>query len=333
MSSFPPPTSAPAGWYPDPDGGVGRRYFDGRAWGPPPPRIADPEPHPDLPLGAALGALAVLTVSLVAAKLLLDRLVEREWPLIAYITISAVVSYVPSIGWGLFVRRRWGTGRLASLGWRFRWSDLGWGPLAWLVALASQSALAIVVLVFDVPFESNIETVGDADTDRAYLIAILVAAVIAAPVVEELVFRGLVLRGFLSRMHPVVAIVLQGILFGAAHVDPVRGAGNVGLAMVLAGVGVALGGAAYLTNRLGPGIIAHAILNAVALTIALTGAFDDVESPFDSAGFGGAGSAAELLVVDEADVAEPRRHEQHARPVDAGDGFERDRVDQLGVLQ
>lgn len=29
-----PPPSAPAGWYPDPDGGELRRYWDGSDWGP-----------------------------------------------------------------------------------------------------------------------------------------------------------------------------------------------------------------------------------------------------------------------------------------------------------
>ena len=45
--------------------------------------------------------------------------------------------------------------------------------------------------------------------------------------------------------------------------------GSVGLVLVLAGVGVALGGAAYLLRRIGPAIIAHAILNAVVMAVVL----------------------------------------------------------------
>lgn len=315
MSQLPPPISAPAGWYPDPLGGP-PRYFDGRGWAPGAPRLEQLEDHPQLPIWAALGALLVLTGSLVAGKLTLEALIGYEWPLIAYIAISVLVSYGPSVAWGLHVRRRWGAGRLISLGWRFRWSDLGWGPLTWLAAIVAQSVLAAAVLVFDVPLSSNIESAGDFDADRAYLIATLVAAIIAAPIVEEIVFRGLVLRGLLSRMGPVPAIGVQGVLFGVAHVDPARGTGNIGLAMVLSGVGVALGGAAYLTRRLGPTVIAHAIFNAVVFTIVLTGAFDDVDP-----GFGGsAGSVvAELQIVDQPHVAEPGGH-QH-------DGGRRDLVD------
>ncbi len=106
---------------------------------------------------------------------------------------------------------------------------------------------------------------------RGYVLATLVLAVVAAPVVEEIVFRGFVLKSFLGRMPWVVAVLVQGLLFGAAHFDPVRGAGNIGLVVVLSGAGIVLGGAAYLFRRITPTIIAHAIINALAMTIALTG--------------------------------------------------------------
>ena len=67
----------------------------------------------------------------------------------------------------------------------------------------------------------------------------------------------------------VPAVALQAVLFGVAHVDPVRGSGNVGLALVLAAVGVGFGGATYLLRRLGPAIIAHAMFNGVVLAIVL----------------------------------------------------------------
>lgn len=285
---LPPPVDAAAGWYVDPWTG-GQRYWDGRAWvGTPAPAtttrvaIETREEHPSLPLRVAIGALAVLTASLVVGKLVVDRLIEHDWPLITYIAIAAVISYGPSIGWGFHVRRRWGAGRFAALGWRFRWSDLGWGPLTWLSAIVVQAIVAVLILALDVPFESNLEPGGPDASDRAYLVAVLAAAVIAAPIVEELVFRGLVMRGFLSSMHAAFAIPLQGVLFGLAHVDPVRGIGNVGLVLVLSGVGAVLGGSAFLVRRLGPVVLAHAILNAVALTLALSGWLDDVDNPFES---------------------------------------------------
>jgi membrane protease YdiL (CAAX protease family) len=245
-----------------------------------PATIQPKEPHPTLPIESAWGALAVLTASLIVGKLVVDLLVDYDWPLLVYIVIASLVSYGPSVAWVLYVRRRWGEGRFEPLGGRLRWSDLGWGPLTWLTAVLTQAVLAAVILTLDLPFTSNIED-GVGGDDRTYVVALLVAAVVAAPLVEEFVFRGVVLRGFLSRMPAAVAIGTQGVLFGVAHFDPVRGMGNIGLLLVLSGVGVVLGGAAFLLRRLGPVVLAHAILNAVALALALTGALDDVENPFE----------------------------------------------------
>ena len=343
MEHLPPPTTAPAGWYPD---AVtrGLRYFDGVRWhdavvssvgsaqGEHGFVFEEVEEHPHLPVSVAVGALAVLVVSLVVGKSVVEALAGRDWPLVVYIAISALLSYGPSIGWLWYVRGRWGSGRFGAVGWRFRWVDLAWGPITWAAAIGVQILLAAAVLVFDIPLSSNVDSISDGDADRAYLVATAIAAVIAAPIVEELVFRGLVLRGLLSRLGPVLAVGLQGVLFGVAHVDPARGVGNLGLAIVLSGVGIALGTTAYLTRRLGAVVIAHAIFNGVVVAILLSGALDDVDrSIFEqrSAGLG----AAQLAVVDETDVAEPGRREHHRGAVGPLDVGERLGVDQLDVLE
>jgi uncharacterized protein len=278
--TLPPPTTAPAGWYPDPTNG-GMRYFDGRAWGPSTPLepvFEEREPHPHLPMRAAVGALLILVGSLIIGRVLLEALVGFDWPVVVYIVVLTLVGYGPSVAWSLYVRRRWAGGESSGVGWRFRWSDLGWGPLTYIAAFGSQVVVAALVLLLDIPLSSNVDDVSDLDVDRAYLVATVITAVIAAPVVEELVFRGVVLRGFLSRFGAVLAIALQGVLFGVAHVDPVRGTGNIGLAMVLSAVGIALGAAAYLTRRIGTTVVAHAIFNGVVMIIVLTGALDDVDT-------------------------------------------------------
>jgi membrane protease YdiL (CAAX protease family) len=254
--------------------------------------------------------LAVLVVSLLAGKLLVEALIGQDWPLIVYVVILATLGYGPSLVWGAHVRRRWGAGQVASIGWRFRWSDLGWGPLTWLAAIAVQTAIAALILAFHIPLSSNVDSAGDLEADRAYLIATAIAAVVAAPIIEEIIFRGLVLRGFLSRMRPVVAIGLQGVLFGIAHVDPVRGWGNVGLALVLSGVGVTFGVSAYVTRRLGPTVIAHAVFNGVVLAIILSGVLDGVDRPI-GAPSDRSGSGAQCVVVDQAHVSEPGGHQHH----------------------
>jgi hypothetical protein len=111
-------------------------------------------------------------------------------------------------------------------------------------------------------------------------------------------------------MGPVTAIALQGVLFGVAHFDPVRGSGNVGLVMVLSGVGIAFGTSAYLTHRLGPTVIAHAIFNGVVFTIVLTGVLDDVDRDFGRATVS---VVAEHSVVDQPDTTEPGGYQYHDR--------------------
>ncbi len=336
MNHFPPPTTPPAGWYPDPIG-FGHRYFDGLDWATGAPSFAEREKHPVLPIASSIGAIVVLVASLVTAKTLVGWLVQFDWPVFVYVAILVALGYGPSLVWAWYVRQRWAGGRSSSIGWRFRWSDAGWGPVTWMAAIGTQLVLAVVVLALKIPLSSNVEDASDFGADRAYIVATVIAAVIAAPIVEEIVFRGLILRGFLSRMAPALAVGLQGILFGMAHIDPVRGRGNIGLALVLSGVGIALGTAAYLARRLGPTIIAHAIFNGVVMIIVLTGALDNVDSPYDrvadSSGSALISAAAQYAVVDQAHVAEPNRDEHHCGGIDALDRPERVGVDDLQVLE
>lgn len=250
------------------------------SWPPPRPTFAPPpDPHPTLPLSAGVGAIVVLTLSLLVSKVALDQLVDFEWPLLVYVALIGVVGYGPSMAWCVYVSRRSGTGRLFhDVGLRPQWSDLGWGPVIWLSAIAAQVAVGIVIVGLGVPVENNTDGIAELAANRTYVVSIVITAVAVAPFVEEIVFRGVVLRSLLSRFQVVPVIVLQALLFGAAHVDPVRGVGNIGLVVVLAGVGAVLGGAAYLLRRIGPTIVAHAILNGVVLTLVLTGVTERLTS-------------------------------------------------------
>ncbi len=263
-----------------------------------PPTVAS-APTPTLPLRAAVGAIGVLSVSLVGSKYVLDAVVDVGWPVAIYVAILAVIGYGPSLWWCLFASRRWGTGSLGvDIGLTPRLSDLGWGPLVWLGAIAAQVAMGAVVVALDLPLVGNTEGIDEMRLDRTYVVSLVVTAVIAAPVVEEIVFRGVVMRGLLSRLPLVAVIFLQGLLFGVVHVDPVRGAGNVGLVLVLSGVGVAFGVAVALLGRLGPSIVAHAIFNGAVLLILLTGLADRLQDDRATSG------REQVGVVDQADIAE-----------------------------
>lgn len=306
----------------------------GTAFGPPPA----PSPPVErfaatLPMVAAVGAVGVLTASLLVSKLLLDAVVGFGWPIAAYVALLAVVGYGPSLWWCWYASHRWGTGRLgADVGLTPRVADLGWGPVIWLGAIAAQLAVAAVVIALDLPIVRNTEGIDELSADRTYVVSLVISAVVAAPIVEEMVFRGVVMRGLRSRL-PIVAVVLvQGVLFGAAHVDPVRGAGNIGLVLVLSGVGIAFGVAVALLGRIGPSIVAHAIFNGAVLLLVLTGVADRLDDA-------SAEGSEQVGVVDEADVTEPRGDGHPSGPwsarsiVEAVDGVERGRIEDLDVVE
>lgn len=265
------------GWYDDPWAADRLRWWDGHQWTPystPRPtasRLKPPRPpHPELPISLALVTLATILGSLVASRFLLRWLSDYEWPVVLYVVIAGALGYGPVLAVTVWISRRHGSGSWrGDVGLWFRAADPGWGVLTWVCCFGAQMVMGAIVVGFDIPFTSNTEGVDDLSANRGYVIALLVVAVIAAPIVEEIVFRGIVLKGFLGRMPVWLAVAAQGVVFGCAHFDPVRGRGNIGLVLVLSGVGVVLGGAAYLYRRIGPTIVAHATINAIAMTISL----------------------------------------------------------------
>jgi membrane protease YdiL (CAAX protease family) len=220
---------------------------------------------------AAVGVAAVLLVSLIVSRFVLEWLIEYDWPIAVYFAISVLIGYGPCVLWCIFAARQWGTGRFADdTGAHIRWSDIGWGPLVWVTAVGGEVAAIVLIQAFDIPLTSNTEGISDLDLDRTYVISLLLTTLVAAPLVEELVFRGVMLRGLRSRLPVVAAVTVQGLVFGLAHVDPGRGSGNVGLVLILSTVGIVFGAAAYLIGRIGPTVVAHAILNAIVMIVVLT---------------------------------------------------------------
>jgi hypothetical protein len=266
------------GWYPDPWNPDPRRldavrYWDGVRWTAAHRAEVRPKPaHPTLPFSVAVGALLSIGIPIAISRVVMPRLAHHHLPVVLYVVIAALLGYGPAVVFWLHAARRWGGGnRRDFVGLHARAVDLGWGPVTWLACFGGEVVAAAVVLAFKIPFESNTQSFGDLKSNRGYVIALLILAVLAAPMVEEIVFRGLVLRGFLSRMPVAVAIIAQGLLFGAAHFSPERGMKNIGLILILSTVGGVLGGATYLLRRLAPNMIAHGIINGIAMAVLLSG--------------------------------------------------------------
>ena len=189
----------------------------------PRPAALTDEPHPELPLPVAIGAIVILAASLIASREVLDGVIDRGWNIVVYMTIAVVIGYGPSLVWMWYASRRWATGRVfADLGVRFKWVDLGWGPLIWISTVAAMGIAIGLMRVLDVPYRSNldVDNGNPFERDNTAVAALLVSAVICAPIVEEALFRGAVMRGLLSRMAAVWAIGIQAVLFGARPLRP-----------------------------------------------------------------------------------------------------------------
>jgi membrane protease YdiL (CAAX protease family) len=90
--------------------------------------------------------------------------------------------------------------------------------------------------------------------------SVVLTLVVIAPVTEELLFRGLILRGFLRNYGRRRAIVLSAILFALVHVSPWQ------LVGVFAG-GVVLGWWSIETGSLLPCFFGHALYNFLCLLV------------------------------------------------------------------
>ena len=84
--------------------------------------------------------------------------------------------------------------------------------------------------------------------------AAIITIVVIGPVMEELLFRGIILRGFLARYKPVTAIIVSSLLFGLLHLNPYQFVA----AMIL---GVIFAWLVLRTGSLWPSVFGHVLYN------------------------------------------------------------------------
>lgn len=81
--------------------------------------------------------------------------------------------------------------------------------------LALSATIVLVLNVFvSLPFSTLFHADGDGHND----VWLWIGAIFIGPVVEECMFRGILLRGLLTRYKPVTAVLVSAILFGLIHV-------------------------------------------------------------------------------------------------------------------
>ena len=92
-------------------------------------------------------------------------------------------------------------------------------------------------------------------------VVLALAVGIGAPLAEETFFRGLLLPPMQRRLGGWGGVIATGLLFGLAH----AGGTEAAAIPALAAFGVVLCVLAWRTGRIGPGIVAHMVFNAISL--------------------------------------------------------------------
>jgi len=123
----------------------------------------------------------------------------------------------------------------------------------------------------------------------------LLLVCVLAPVVEEMLFRGLILRGFLARYAQWPAILASALLFGASHLNIYQFA--VGLM-----IGIPLGWLYARTRSLIPCIALHAGYNVAVTWLDAQGAMDAPVAWWDGS-LAAWGMAAALAAIAGAALA------------------------------
>ncbi len=83
---------------------------------------------------------------------------------------------------------------------------------------------------------------------------VVLSTVLLAPVAEEIYFRGYLYQKFRLILKPQEVIILQGLLFGIIHLNPITYLSH-------ALIGIVLGYIRYRTNSLVPCVLLHAMWN------------------------------------------------------------------------
>lgn len=265
--------AAPPGWYPDPWRQSWYRWWDGTRWTPalypaPVPVVVPPPKPPHVSATfARLGAPAALVgtfLSILIARFVGEHVdIAADWLLVTVVYV-VLFGLMTACAWGCSVLL--GSGSLRrDFGVSIKVEDIGWGALAFA---ATMVARVVLIIVLSSEVDDPVRDVGDSiDFEGAALWAFSVAAIVGAPIVEELIFRGVLQRGLTKLVGAPVAIGAQALLFSAYHFVPDGSGFSEFYFAALVAFGVAAGVAVDRTGRLGPGMVAHAINNALAMVV------------------------------------------------------------------
>ena len=161
-----------------------------------------------------------------------------------------------------------GRGVRLDFGFTAMFSDVGLGAVLTIGGMIAAGLVGALMLeLFDAAPNASVAELTEDSADggglTVWIVLLAVLTATLAPVVEELVFRGLWWSALEKRgMKPGWILVLTSLVFACVHLEPQR-------TPILFVLGLALGLGRMATGRLGPAIIAHAMINSIGMLFLL----------------------------------------------------------------
>lgn len=190
------------------------------------------------------------------------------------LAVSAPLSWAVLIGWPWWVSRSKGSGSLSrDFGLAIRWTDPLLGLAGGAMALGCSVVLAISYsAVFGSDAPTNADLVATDSTGIWVFISLFVTVAVGTPIAEEVFFRGLVLGAARRSWGIVVGVAFSSLMFGAIHVQSeLTSWAFVGVVTATYGVVFALL-RVWSQGRIAASIVAHMVVNGVAVTVIFFGA-------------------------------------------------------------
>lgn len=170
----------------------------------------------------------------------------------------AALTYLFSMAPALLVILYYRRVRGGSEGGGMRFSLKGFNPMLLLWAFLLMAAASVVCE----PAFSLLPAPSNQEMGRGLWTALML--ILFAPVLEELICRGVVLTSLRNRYGTVAAWILSSLFFGVLHLQPL-------LVVNAFVIGLILGFIYIVTDSLWAAIILHALNNALAYVLLLTG--------------------------------------------------------------
>jgi membrane protease YdiL (CAAX protease family) len=217
-------------------------------------------------VAVAIGLFPVVSLAFVGVDLALGKPLHGG----PAIVVNQLLMWGAVLWWLRSVSRTRGTGSFRDdYGLSMHLPDdlrpgIGTGLLAFVVQIAVGVALVALTHTRSASTSGVFRTLRE-QGDPWFWVTILLP-LIGAPYVEELVFRGLTLRAMQQRLSPYRAAIASAALFGLFHWRIGSSVvANLELAIVLGCTGFLFARVDQRhEGRLGPSMLAHATLNAIA---------------------------------------------------------------------